>query len=453
MPKQIINDLTSGSVTKRLLTFALPFMLSTLLQTMYSMVDMMIVGRFVGSAGLSAVSTSSQFIWVTTALCMGFTNGGQIIISQYVGAGRREDIQKAIGTICCVIFIVGIFVTVAGLALTKPILRLLSTPAEAFDEAVSYLTIVFLGTLFTFGYNLVSSVLRGMGDSRHPLIFVAIAALTNLVLDIVFVAFLGWSVAGAAIATIIGQALSFIIAVRYLYKNRESFGFDFKLQSFRVDGACLKKLLKLGIPFSLQNSAICISMLFVNKFINQYGVTASATFGTGTRVEQFSWVVVAGVMMACATMVGQNMGAGKIDRIKKTVSVTAAITAVAAVVFMALFYFFPREIYSVFTSDKEVLDMAPMFMLALVISLPATTMMCPYQAFIEGIGNATLVMIIALLDGFVSRIFISLLLVHVFDMGLMGWFLGYGLAAYVNTIICVIYYYSGIWKKRKALVS
>jgi Na+-driven multidrug efflux pump len=152
-------------------------------------------------------------------------------------------------------------------------------------------------------------------------------------------------------------------------------------------------------------------------------------------------------------MVAQNMGAGKIDRIKKTVNMGAAICAVSAVVFMSIFFFFPKEIYSVFTSDKAVLDLAPTFMLILVVSLPATTMMCPFQAFIEGIGNAKLLMIIALLDGFVSRIVLSIVLANVFHLGLLGWFLGYGLAAYVNTAICVIYYYSGIWKKRKALVG
>lgn len=453
MPKEIINDLTTGSVAKKLLMFALPFMLSTLLQTTYSMVDMAIVGRFVGSAGLSAVSTSSQLIWLTTALCMGFTNGGQIIISHLVGAGRREDLQKTIGTIACSIFIVALFVTVVGLSFTKPILRLLSTPPEAFDDAVKFLTIVFIGTIFTFGYNLVSSVLRGMGDSRHPFIFVAIAAGVNLVLAFLFVAVLGWGIAGAATATVIGQATSFAISVRYLYKKRDAFGFDFKWKSFRIDRVYLKKLLNLALPFAMQNSAISISMLFVNKYINQFGLTASATFGTGTRIEQIPWVVVAGIMMATATMVAQNMGAGKIDRIKKTVNIAAIICAVSAVFFMSIYFFFPKEIYAIFTADIDVLNMAPMFMLALVISLPATTMMCPYQAFIEGIGNAKLVMIIALLDGFVSRIIICLVLANVFRMGLMGWFLGYGLAAYVNTIISVIYYYSGIWKKRKALVQ
>lgn len=453
MAREIINDLTEGSVTKKLLRFALPFMLSTLLQTAYSMVDMIVVGQFVGKAGLSAVSISSQLTWLATALCIGFTNGGQIIISQLVGAGKRSELNRTIGTVASTVFIAALFITVLGLCIRNPVLRLLSTPDESFKEASSYLAIVFAGTVFTFGYNLVSSLFRGLGDSRHPLMFVAIAAVVNLILDYIFVALFDWRVAGAAVATIMGQAVSFVASVLYLYKRREMLGFDFRLSSFRIDFMRLKALIKLGIPFAINNAAVTISMLFVNKFINLEGVVASATFGTGTKIEQIPWIIGSGVMMACASMVGQNMGAGKIDRMKKTVHIGAIICAVTAVIFMVLFKLFPREIYSLFTQEGEVLDLAPMFMTALVVALPATCLMAPYQAFISGIGNAMLVMVIALLDGFVSRIVICLVLVKVFDMGLMGWFLGYGLAAYVNTIICVIYFYSGIWKKRKALFT
>lgn len=454
MAKEIINDMTVGSVPKKLLQFALPFMFSTLLQTAYGMVDMMVVGQVVGSTGLSAVSIANQLIWFTTALCMGFTNAGQILISQLIGAGKREDLAKTIATVTITVFSVAIFVTLAGFALTRPMLNLLKTPAESYEEAVKYLHIVFLGTVFTFGYNLVSSIFRGIGDSKHPLIFVAIAAVSNLLLDIVAVVYLDWGVAGAALATIFGQAVSLVISTRYLYRNRVKLGFgEMKLRDFKADKACLNRLVRLGVPFALQNAAITVSMLFVNRFINEYGLTASATFGTGTRIEQIPWIIINGIMMGCATMVGQNMGAGKIERMKQVVNISAWICAGTAVLFMTLFQLFPREIYSFFTPDADVLELAPKFMLALVISLPATCMMCPYQAFLEGIGNAALVLIIALLDGFVSRIAISLFLAYVCDMGLMGWFLGYGLAAYVNTILCVIYYYSGVWKKRKALVG
>ena len=456
MAREIINDLTTGNVTKKLIRFALPFMLSTLLQTAYAMVDMIIVGRVVGAPGLSAVGMSSQISWLATALCIGFSNGGQIIISQLIGAGKKDELNRTIGTVTTLVFIAAVLISVLGIVFRKPLLTVMSAPEESFDRAATYLLIVFAGMIFTFGYNLVSALFRGMGDSRHPLIFVAIAAVTNLILDYIFVAIFKWDVAGAAVATIAGQAVSFICSAVYLLRHREQFGFDFKAESFRIDPERFKTLVKLGIPFALNNAAVTISMLFVNKFINQYGVVASATFATGTKIEQIPWIVGAGVMMGCTTMIGQNMGAGKVDRMKKTVRVGVVLCAITAVVFIALFRLFPRQIYQLFmakSSDnyEEVLDMAPLFLKALSFALPATCLMCPYHAFASGIGNATLVMITALLDGFVSRIVISLLLAKVFGLGLYGWFLGYGLAAYVNTIICMIYYHSGVWKKRKAV--
>ena len=456
MAREIINDLTTGNVTKKLIRFALPFMLSTLLQTAYAMVDMIIVGRVVGAPGLSAVGMSSQISWLATALCIGFSNGGQIIISQLIGAGKKDELNRTIGTVTTVIFIAAVIVSVVGIVFRKPLLTVMSAPEESFDRAATYLLIVFAGMIFTFGYNLVSALFRGMGDSRHPLIFVAIAAVTNLILDYIFVAIFKWDVAGAAVATIAGQAVSFICSAAYLLRHKEQFGFDFKRESFRIDPERFKTLVKLGIPFALNNAAVTISMLFVNKFINQYGVVASATFATGTKIEQIPWIVGAGVMMGCTTMIGQNMGAGKVDRMKKTVRVGVVLCAITAVVFIALFRLFPRQIYQLFMSKssdnyEEVLNMAPLFLKALSFALPATCLMCPYHAFASGIGNATLVMITALLDGFVSRIVICLLLAKVFGLGLYGWFLGYGLAAYVNTIICMIYYYSGVWKKRKAV--
>ena len=450
--REIINDLTTGSVPRKLLTFALPFMLSTLLQTAYGMVDMMVVGQVVGSSGLSAVSISTRVIWMTTALCMGFTNAGQILIAQLVGAGKKAELQKCIGTLILTVFCAAVFITVFGLSLTKPILRLLRTPAESFPGAVSYLHITFIGTVFTFGYNLVAAMFRGMGDSKHPLVFVAVSASVNLVLDILAVAVLGMGVAGAALATITGQGVSLVVSVVYLYRNRDRFGFDFKRESFRFDGDNLRKLIRLGIPFALQNAAISISMLFVNRFVNSYGVVASATFGTGTRIEEFPWIIINGILVATATMVGQNMGAGKPERMKKCVSVGVVVCGITAAVVVFLFLCVPRQIYSLFTSDADVLELCPKFMLALACSIPATSLMGPYTAFIQGIGNAKLTLIIALLDGFVSRIAISLILAYGFGLGLMGWFFGYGMAAYVNTAISMIYYYGGFWKKRTALV-
>ena len=452
MSREIIQDFTTGSITKKLLRFSFPFMLSTLLQTAYGMVDMMVVGHYVGSSGLSAVSISSQTLWMTTALCIGFSNAGQIIIAQMLGAGRQKDLQKAIGTLALSLFGLAVLVTALGIIFARPLMHLLQTPAESFEEAVNYLYIAFAGTIFTFGYNMISAIFRGMGDSRHPLLFVAIAAVVNLVLDLIAVSVFHMGVSGAALATIAGQGVSLIISLIYLYRSREKLGLEFRLAAFKPNKEIFLTLVQLGIPFALQNAAISISMLFVNSFVNSYGLTASATFGTGTRIEQFPWIVINGVMVACSTMVGQNMGAGKTERMKQCVSVSAVICAITTVVVMAMYLIFPRQLYMIFTDDPDVLELCPKFMIALACSAPATSMMGPYQSFIEGIGNARLTLIIALLDGFVSRIAISLILAYGFHMGLMGWFFGYGMAAYVNTILSMIYYYSGIWKKRTSLV-
>lgn len=452
MENGIIQDFTTGSVTRKLLRFAIPFMLSTLLQTAYGMVDMMVVGHYVGSNGLSAVSIAGQVIWMTTALCMGFTNAGQILIAQLLGAGKRKELQNTVGTMTLAVLASAVLITVLGLCFTRPLLSLLQTPPESYEDAAGYLVIVFIGTSFTFGYNLVSAIFRGLGDSRHPLLFVGIAAVVNLILDLVTVAWLDWGVRGAALATIAGQAVSLAFSLRYLLRRQDALGFALKPSAIRLDRAVLRRLVKLGVPFSLQNAAITISMLFVNGFVNSYGVVASATFGTGTRIEQFPWIIINGVMAAGCTIVGQNMGAGKPERMKQTVTVSAILCGATAAVVMVLFLCFPRQIYSIFTDDAAVLEMCPQFMLALACSIPATSMMCPYQSFIEGIGNARLVLVIALLDGFVSRIAISLILAYGFKLGLIGWFFGYGMAAYVNTILSMIYYYSGMWKKRAALV-
>ena len=360
--KEIIVDMTQGNVAKQLILFALPFMLSTLLQTLYSTVDTIVVGQSVGSAGLAGVSTAGQIMWLTMTVSMGISTAGQILISQKIGVGDRDGLKRTIGTLFTSTAIAAIMITVVGILTAAPLLRLLDTPAEAFQGAMDYLIIVYAGTIFTYGYNLVSVILRGMGDSKRPLLFVAIAAVTNLILDLLFVAVLDMGTSGAAWATIIGQAVSFLCSLVYLYRRKEAFSFDFKRKSFHLEGHTLGILIKLGIPLALQNSAISISMMFVNKFINQYGVAASATFGTGTRIEQFPWVVVNGIMMATVSMVAQNMGAGKVDRTKRAVHVGVIICVITTIIICTIYMLFPEELYRLFTNDPKVLALAPSFM-------------------------------------------------------------------------------------------
>ena len=447
------SDLTEGKVSSQLIRFAIPFMLSNGLQTVYSMVDMLVVGRFVGSAGLSAVSISSMLVMLMTTLCMGFATSGQVYIAQLVGLGARDKLNRTIGTLFTTIIAFAVAMTAVGLTLSRPLLQLLNTPAESFPEAMDYMLICSGCIVFTYGYNMVSAVLRGMGDSKNPLLFIAIASAVNVVLDLLFVGVLGWRVAGAAWATIIGQAVSFLVSLVFLYRRRAAFGFDFKLKSYAIDRPTLKTLVKLGIPFAIQMSVINISMLFVNRFINDFGVYASATFGTGGKIQQVPDILTRSIGMATSGMVGQNLGAGKVERAAKTVHVglyiCAAIYAVAAVLFLA----FPRQIFSLFTSDVEVIDLAWIYALTAVISYLAHALMSPCNAFVQGLGDAKFSLIVAILDGFVARISFSVLLGIVLKLGLFGFFLGFNLATYVTAIPTAIYFFAGRWKKRALLVE
>ena len=297
------------------------------------------------------------------------------------------------------------------------------------------------------------SNLRGMGDSKRPLVFIGIASLVNVVLDILFVGPMGLQAAGAAWATIIAQAVSFLISVAYLYKEREAFGFDFRLTSFRIHKNILKILLRLGLPAALQHSAISISMLFINGFVNVYGLAASAAFGVGRRVEMIPHTLTNSVSMAVSTMVGHNMAAGEVKRSKRTVWYAFGVNMSVTLVGFICFALWPRGVFSIFTQDESVLELSGLLMTTILIGMPAFPIMQAFNPFIQGIGNARLSLIIGLMDGVVARIGLCLLFERVLDMGLFGVLLGYTLATYVTAIPAMIYFLSGVWKKRKLLVQ
>ena len=297
------------------------------------------------------------------------------------------------------------------------------------------------------------SNLRGMGDSKRPLVFIGIASLVNVVLDILFVGPMGLQAAGAAWATIIAQAVSFLISVAYLYKEREAFGFDFRLTSFRIHKNILKILLRLGLPATLQHSAISISMLFINGFVNVYGLAASAAFGVGRRVEMIPHTLTNSVSMAVSTMVGQNMAAGEVKRSKRTVWYAFGVNMSVTLVGFICFALWPRGVFSIFTQDESVLELSGLLMTTILIGMPAFPIMQAFNPFSQGIGKARLSLIIGLMDGVVARIGLCLLFERVLDMGLFGVLLGYTLATYVTAIPAMIYFLSGVWKKRKLLVQ
>lgn len=451
MAKNLSKDFTKGSIPKQLLLFTLPFMASNALQVFYSTVDMMVVGEFVGTAGLSAVSQSSQILNFAAMVCLGFSNAGEVLISQALGAEKRKEMNDIIGTLFTLIVIFGLALSAFVLSAQTLILDLMKIPVESRELARDYLVICGAGLVFTAGYNMVSAVLRAMGDSTRPFLFIGIATVVNLVLDLLFTGVLSMSVAGAALATVIGQAVSFVFSICYLYKRREGFGFDFKAKSFALRKNYAKMILSLGTPMAIQSGFINLSTLFVNAMINDLGVVASATFGAGIRIDDIVNKISQGIHHAAVPIISQNIGARQSERAKQTAWYAMIYSSALTAVFITLYLLFGKQLFMLFSDDPLVHGMSKTFISAILWMFPAFAVMRGSGAFIQGIGNAKLSMVLALLDGVILRIGLSWFFGIYLEMGFYGFVLGYGLAPYGFAVPALIYFLSGVWKKRPAL--
>lgn len=428
-------------------------MASNALQVLYSTIDMIIVGEYVGTPGLSAVSQSSQILNFATMVGLGFSSAGQVLLAQALGAGKKKEMNGIIGTLFSFSLLLAIAMSGVILFAREWILDVMNIPVESYDMAMDYLVICGAGLIFTAGYNMVSAVLRGMGDAKRPFLFIGIASVVNLVLDIIFTGLWGWGVAGAAWATIIGQAVSFIFSLYYLYGHKESFGFDFRISSFKLNGKYLGMIAAIGTPMAIQSGCINLSMLFVNSMINDIGVVESATFGVGIRIDDIVNKLSQGIQQAAMPMISQNIGAGEPKRSKHTVYWAWGFSFAFTVICMILYVLLGKQMFMLFSDDPLVHGMSGVFIKAILWMFPALAVMRGSGAFVQGIGNARLSMILALLDGVVLRIGLSWLFGIVLDLGFFGFVLGYGLAPYGYALPSMIYFLSGVWQKRKALAE
>ena len=447
---RIIRDLTVGSVPATLLRFAFPLFLSGLLQMVYNMVDMVIVGRFVGTEGLSAVAIGGEMLQLITFVAMGFSNAGQILISRYVGENRRDKVGEMVGTLFTLLLSLAVVITVAFLFSYQGILTWLNTPGDIWEFTRQYSITCVWGTVFIYGYNLVSAILRGMGDSRHPFLFIAIASVINIVLDLLFVGPLGMGPMGAALATVIGQAASFLFALRLLYKNREQIGFDFHPKHFRLYKSVTKPLIALGIPMVIQSAAVTFSMLFVNSYINVYGKEAVAVTGVARKLEGMIGVVSQSISSAGGAMISQALGARKTERVPRVVFTALWVVAIPASVFAVITLFHPEWLFGLFSDDPKVLTMALSYVPVAMVQYLGATLRPANFALINGSGNSRLNLLVALLDGIVARIGLALLLGVALSLEIVGFWYGNALAGLVPFLIGGVYLISGRWKKQKS---
>lgn len=344
--------LTEGNILKTLLRFAVPFLAAALLQSLYGAADLFVVGTYCSAESVAAVSTGTQVTQIITSLITGLTLGSTILIGQYTGSRETETVKRIIGTTFVVFAITAAVLTAVLLAAERPLLVLLQTPEESFVLTMHYVAICLWGNIFVCGYNAVSAVLRGYGDSVRPMVFIGISCLINIGLDIWFVRDLGLGSSGTALATILSQAVSMGIAVVYLKKKE--FIFDFKWSSFRLDADIVKKLLRIGIPISFQELMVRISFLYLMTVMNRCGVYAAAVVGIGSKYDVFAMLSATSMANALSALTAHNLGAGKPERAEQSLWYGLGIALFPAVLFWLWAQLSPASMLRVFTQDAQV---------------------------------------------------------------------------------------------------
>ena len=447
--KTLVRDMTEGKLFPLLISFTLPFMLANLLQTLYTVADLAIVGHCAQENALAAVSISSQVTMLLTLISSMVANGGQIYIAQLLGQKRRDEINEATGTFFTFSLILALVATALGVFLARPFLNWMNTPAEAMEPAVDYLVVCSLGFLFVFGYNSVCAVLRGMGQSRAPTLFVAVAAGVNVLADLLLVLVFDMGALGAAIATVGSQAAAFAASLVFLYRRRQEACFDFKAASFAMKGDKLKVMVKLSLPLVIMQFAINLSMMYVNSYINEFGVAAASLAGVGNKLYGVVNMVSGAFGAAMATVVGQNIGARRHDRVKQALFIVTGVNLGFFALVAAVSLLLPESVFRIFTSDGEVLALAAPYMRIAVWAYLGFSLMSPSMGLINGVGATGWSLFVGIMDGVVARIGLSLGLGARF--GMWGYFWGYCLAGMVSVILNWSYYFAGRWKKRKLL--
>lgn len=449
MADKFRQDLTQGSVGKQLMKFAVPFLLSNLLQAFYSVADMIIVGRLCGTHGITGVNIGSQINILVTGAAFGLAVGGTVLIAQYGGAKKFDEQRKTVGTLFTAYMILSVIFTAVMLLLGTTLLDLLKTPQVAYTEAKNYYNICMAGLVFMFAYNVISAILRGMGDSKRPLYFVIIATIVNIIFDIILVGPFKMGAAGAAYATVSAQALSVVLSLIYLAKNH--FFVGFKKSDFRIDREKMKMLLKLGLPSSVQQVVISFSFLTLTALVNSLpnADIASACQGIGGKVNSFAVLPALAMSSAVSSMAGQNIGAGEHARAKKTMVTGMGIAFAISVVVFAIVQLFPQQIISLFDTNPEVLETGASYMRFIALDYLFVPFLFCMNGLAIGAGYTNFALFNACFSSILVRVPFAYLVVEFTNLGFNGIGLATGLASLASIIVGIIFVCSGKWKKPK----
>ena len=441
-------DLIRGDLWRSMLRFSIPLIASNLLQAVYNIVDMIIVGRFAGSAGLSAVSIGGQATMVALCIVMGIANAASVMVSQLVGAGRQAEIPPLLRTMERVFAAAALTLTVLAWVFTRALLAALNTPQEAYTQAVWYLRICMTGTVFVYLYNLMNGVLRGLGDARTPLLLVVISSAVNLVLDLLLVGVFHLGAGGAAAATAFSQLLCCLL-VFPLARKRHAFLAAPRQEAFRFDREKLAMLLKIGLPQSLQFTLTELSFLLIAGVVNVFGVYASAAAGAVARLGSFAVLASKAMMGAIITVTGQNIGADRPERALRGMGIGVLYALPISVLFFLLSLLWPERMLGLFTTEAPVLAVGAPYLKALALSFVLESVMFCMMGLLTGAGHTLVTLSCALVSAFVVRYSLARLFSATLGMGFVGVGWAYPFAPAASLIICTVFILTGRWKTNR----
>ena len=441
-------DLTVGSIPKRVLGFVVPTLIMMLIQSVYSITDMAIVGHYIGSAGMSAANMGGMVVTVVLNFAMGLTNGGNIYIGQLVGARKTDNLNRIIGSMLTFFTIFALVMTAVLLIFGRPILLALGTPEEAREFAVTYLYICAAGTLFVYTYNAFACAYRGLGRPVPVMIFVIISVLLNVALDWILVGPLNMGITGAAIATIFSQ---FVCLVVCMIHAKKTYLFDFKRESFKIHPESLKIVIKIGFPQALQFFITQTSFLLINGFVNQYGVFASALAGATTKVTMFATTGTHAFQACMISFTAQNSAAKQYSRVIRGMIFSMLLSLIWAGLFFAAAMITPEGMLSVFTSDAGVINFRPEYLQVMLIGSVIESLMFCLYGVIAGSGHTFYMFFCAVVSAIIIRFPLVWIFTTYTSMGFMGIAWAYVCAPIASGLVALIYILSGKWKKSRVL--
>ena len=345
------RNYTTGSVFKNILIFSLPYLFSYFLQTLYGMADLFIIGQFEGVASTTAVSIGSQVMHMLTVMIVGLAMGATVSIGQATGANNRKEAASDIGNTVTLFLLLSLVLTVVLLVLVKPVVSIMSTPSEAVNGTIAYLTICFIGIPFITAYNIISSILRGMGDSKSPMYFIAIACIMNIILDYIFMGALHLGPAGAALGTTLSQTVSVAVALIFLIKKEH--GLSLHRTDFKPQSPIMGRILKIGVPIAMQDGLIQVAFILITIIANQRGLTDAAAVGIVEKIISFLFLVPSSMLSTVSALGAQNIGADKPERAKQTLRYAIYLAAGFGIVISILIQFIAEPVVSLFTSDGD----------------------------------------------------------------------------------------------------